>query len=164
MQLPPELGTAYLRHAFGQVLAVVDELGDERLNARPTAAGTNAVGALVLHRCPVCDWWLGHVARGRPTARDRDGEFIRQTSVQECHEEVAATLRQADDDLRRLDAGDGVPHGARARLPGLGDDASVVLHVVEELFQHLGQMEVTRDVLLDRGAHDQATCPREEPG
>ena len=39
-------------------------------------------------------------------------------------------------------------HEYRAFLPG-GDrsDAALVLHVFEELFQHLGHMEVTADAL-----------------
>jgi hypothetical protein len=52
-------------------------------------------------------------------------------------------------DLRGLHGGAGVANGARLRLPsGVGDDDAVLLHVVEEFFQHLGKMEVTKDVLL----------------
>jgi hypothetical protein len=150
MELPPGTGLDYVRHAFRQVLVVVDALGEPLLNERPTRAGTNAVGALVLHCCAVCEFWLGHVALGRPTTRDRASEFARTTTVRECHEAVAATLAQVAADLGRLDKGAGTPHEARLQLPGgVGDDAAVLLHVIEELFQHLGQMELTKDVLLE---------------
>jgi uncharacterized damage-inducible protein DinB len=149
MDLPPDTGLAYLRHAFDQMLTVVDTLGEPLINQPPNATGTNAVGALVLHCCAVCEFWLGHVGLGRPTTRDRAAEFRRRTTVDECRAAVDGALQQAEQDLRELDGGGGVPHDARLLLPGgVGDDDAVLLHVVEEVFQHLGQMEVTKDVLL----------------
>jgi uncharacterized damage-inducible protein DinB len=141
-------GLASLRYAFGQMLALVELLDARLLNERPTPRGTNAVGALVLHCCAVCEFWLGHVALGRPTSRDRDAEFARTTTAAECRAEVAQALLRVEADLQRLQEGAGRFHAARARLAGGGDDHAVLLHVVEELFQHLGQMEVTKDVLL----------------
>lgn len=56
---------------------------------------------------------------------------------------------RAGQDLQSLKDGAGQPHSARARLHGgVGDDDAVLLHVIEELFQPLGQIEVTKDVLL----------------
>ena len=142
-------GLAYLRYAFGQMLALVELLDGRLLNERPTQRGTNSVGALILHCCAACEFWLGHVALGRPTSRQRDTEFTRTTTAAECRTEVAQALAQAEADLQRLQEGAGQPHAARARLHGgVGDDFAVLLHVIEELFQHLGQMEVTKDVLL----------------
>lgn len=148
--LPPGTGLAYLRYAFGQMLGLVGLLDDPLLNERPTSSGTNAVGALVLHCCGVCEFWLGHVALGRPARRgDRAAEFARMTTTTECREAVEQALAQAEQDLRRLEAEPGSPHDARSRLHGgVGDDDAVLLHVIEEVFQHLGQMEVTKDVLL----------------
>ena len=142
-------GLAYLRYAFEQMLTLVDLLDGPLLNERPTRRDTNSVGALVLHCCAVCEFWLGHVALGRPTSRDRDAEFTRTTTADECRTEVAHALARAEADLQRLQEGAGQPHAARARLHGGdGGDHAVLLHVIEELFQHLGQMEVTKDVLL----------------
>ena len=147
--LPSDTGLAYLRHAFGQMLTVVDTLGEPLINQPPTATGTNAVGALVLHCCAVCEFWLGHVALGRPNTRDRAAEFIRRTTLDECRAAVDRALQQAEQDLRGLYGGAGVANDARRRLlGGVGDDDAVLLQVVEELFQHLGQMEVTKDALL----------------
>ena len=150
MQLAADTGFAYLRYAFGQMLAVATTLGEPRIDARPTASGTNPVGALVLHCCTVCEFWLGHVALGRETkTRDRDAEFNRRTTLAECRDAVDVALQQAEQDIRRLARGAGVPHDARRRLHGgVGDDDAVLLHLLEEVFQHLGQMEVTKDVLL----------------
>ena len=150
MQLEPDTGLAYLRYAFGQMLAVATTLGEPLLNERPTSVGTNPVGALVLHCCTVCEFWLGHVALGRPTTtRDREAEFTRRTTLSECRDAVDIALQQAAQDVHRLAEGEGVPHDARRRLHGgVGDDDAVVLHLLEEVFQHLGQIEVTKDVLL----------------
>ena len=106
------------------------------------------VGALVLHCCATREFWLRHVALGRATSRDRAAEFERRSTPIECHTAVSRALTQAEHDLQRLQAGAGVPHDARFRLHGGGSDDDVLLHVIEELFQHLGQMEVTKDVLL----------------
>jgi uncharacterized damage-inducible protein DinB len=144
-------GGASLRYVFGQMLAVAELLEGRLLNERPTRGSTNPVGALILHCCAVCEFWLGHVALGRATDRDRDAEFTRTTTLAECRTEVAQALTRAEADLQRLQEGAGQPHAMRARLAGDGGDSAVLLHVVEELFQHLGQMEVTKDVLLAAG-------------
>lgn len=131
------------------MLALVELLDGPLLNGRPTPRGTNPVGALILHCCAVSEFWLGHVALGRPTNRERDTEFARTTTAAECRTEVAQALARAEADVQALQEGAGQSHPARARLHGgVGDDHAVLLHVLEELFQHLGQMEVTKDVLL----------------
>ncbi|MCU1692430.1 MAG: uncharacterized protein JWM64_1521 [Frankiales bacterium] len=164
MDLAPDTGLAYLRYAFGQMLAVATTLGEPLINERPTAMGTNPVGALVLHCCTVCEFWLGHVALGRPTTtRDRAAEFSRRTTLSECRDAVDVALQQAEQDVRRLARGEGVPHDARRRLHGgVGDDDAVVLHLLEEVFQHLGQSEVTKDVLLQ--ARAQVAVPPSRTG
>jgi uncharacterized damage-inducible protein DinB len=141
-------GLASLRYAFGQMLTLAELLDGPLLNKRPTPKNTNPVGTLILHCCAISEFWLGHVALGRATTRDRNAEFTRTTTAAECRTQVAQALTQAEADLQQLQQGAGQPHAMRARLPGDGDDYAVLLHVIEELFQHLGQMEVTKDVLL----------------
>ena len=149
VELAVATAEVYVRHAFRQVLDVVDRLGDERVNQRPLGPQTNAVAGLVVHCCGVSEYWLGHVARGRPSERVRDAEFATTATVAELHALVARTVETAIEDIRRLDAGEGRDDGGRQFLPG-GDtsDAGVVLHVLEELYQHLGHMELAADALL----------------
>ena len=60
-----------------------------------------------------------------------------------------ATCRQVEADLRALEAGAHSPHsGGRTFLEVDDTDASLVLHVIEELFQHLGHAELAADALL----------------
>jgi hypothetical protein len=154
VDVAPETLSAYLGHAFRQMLAVADRLGDDLVNRRPHGPDTNEVAALVVHCCGVTEFWLGHVARGRPTTRDRDAEFRTESTVAGLHDRVAAVLATAADDLDCLErrvrtAGDpSAPgHGFRSTVPGDGSDVAVVIHVIEELYQHLGQMELTADTL-----------------
>ncbi len=148
MEMTPRTLELYLDRAFDHMLGVVDRLGDDRVNQRPLGPQTNAVAALVIHCCEVAEFWMGHVALGRPSRRDRAEEFSRTASVSELHELVGATRAQVVADLGRFEAGEGLDQGGRQFLPG-GDtsDGSVVLHVIEELFQHLGHMEIAADAL-----------------
>ena len=149
MELTPDVASKYVRLAFEQMLTVADRLGDDRVNERPLGADTNAVAALIVHCCGVSEFWLGHVGRGRATTRDRDAEFRATASVVELHDMVAATLSQVEADLAAIEAGAESPFSeGRQFLVAPEGDASLVVHVIEELFQHLGHCELTADVLL----------------
>lgn len=151
MELSQQTAERYVRHAFVQMLAVADRLGDELLDERPHGPGTNSVAALIVHCCSLTPWWLGHVALGDPTDRQRDAEFHATAELADLHALVAETLELLPVLLARLEAGDGVDEGGRAFLhDGDASDASVVVHVLEELYQHLGHMELTADALLTR--------------
>ena len=148
MELSSATAEVYLRHAFRQMLGIADRLGDGLVNARPLGPQTNAVAALIIHCCEVCEFWLGHVALGRPTRRDRDSEFSRTATLAELRELVAAAQAQTMADIRSLEAGQGCDAGGRQFLQdGDTSDAAVVLHVLEELYQHLGHMELAADAL-----------------
>ncbi len=148
MELSAATSERYLRHAFWQLLGVADRLGDERVNERPHGPTTNSVAALVAHCCGLTEFWLGHVALGEPSDRDRDGEFEAAGNVAELHAMVDATLERSAALLARLDAGAGTDEGGRELLlDGDVTDGSVVIHVLEELYQHLGHAELTADAL-----------------
>jgi hypothetical protein len=149
VNLDPSTAERYLRRAFTQMLGVVDRLGEERVNLRPHGDRTNSVAALVVHCCGVTEFWLGHVALGRPSTRDRAAEFVATASVAALHDLVERTVEAAAADLARLEAGEGSDeHGGRSHLlDGDGSDASAVLHVLEEAYQHLGHMELAADAL-----------------
>jgi DinB superfamily len=146
--MSPATAAVYVRLAFSQTLQVADRMGDELINVRPPGPDTNAVAALIIHCCAVAEYWLGHVALGRPSTRHRDSEFSRTATLAELHDLVDDALLKTITDIERLDAGEGRDDGGRQFLEaGDGSDAAVVLHVLEELFQHLGHMELTADAL-----------------
>jgi len=131
------------------MLVVAERLGDEKVNQKPLGPHTNSVAVLITHCCGLTEFWLGYVALGRPTDRDRDAEFTATATVAELRAMVGTTLAQTTDDLVRIDNGEARIDPAWCK--GLaGDDATdggVVLHVIEELYQHLGHMELAADAL-----------------
>jgi uncharacterized damage-inducible protein DinB len=148
VDLTVKTADVYITHAFRQMLEVAERLGDDRVNERPLGAKTNAVAALIIHCCEVSEFWLGHVALGRESRRNRDEEFSRTASVAQLRALVEASRAQTLADIARLEAGEGSDEGGRQFLhAGDTSDASVVLHVLEEFFQHLGQMELAADAL-----------------
>jgi uncharacterized damage-inducible protein DinB len=150
-----ERGTAelYMRHAFEQMLDVADRLGDTRVNDRPIGSDTNAVAALIIHSRAVAEFWIGHVALGRPSDRDRQSEFSTTATVAELHALVDETLAQLSEDLAAIDAGKAQPDRTGRQFLDGGDDSdgAIVLHVLRELYQHLGHMELAADALAVRG-------------
>lgn len=151
MELTPETASRYARLALDEMLAVAERLGDDKVNVRPISSHTNSVAALIVHCCGVAEFWLGHVGLGRASRRHREDEFTRTATVAELHEIVDATKDQIADDLAELDAGATSPFSeGRMFLAGKDvSDGSLVLHVIEELFQHLGHCEIAADALLD---------------
>lgn len=152
VELAPSTAHRYLRHAFDQLLAVAERVGEPAVNERPHGPSTNTIAALVVHCCGVAEFWLGHVALGRPSERDREAELQATATIAEMRELVARTVAQADEDLAALDAGrGGDPTGMRRfLLDGDVSDGAVVAHVLEELYQHLGHAELTADALTLR--------------
>jgi len=149
VELSPSTASGYVRLAFDRMLAVAERLGDDKLNERPLGPHTNAVAGLIVHCCGVSEFWLGHVGAGRPATRDRDAEFGTTATTAELREMVAATCRQVEADIAAVEARTESAHAeGRSFLPiDAGSDASLVLHVIEELFQHLGHCELAADAL-----------------
>jgi len=152
MELERQTAELYMRRAFGQMLGVAELLGDERVNDRPLGPDTNAVAALIVHCCAVTEFWIGHVALGRPTSRNREAEFSTTATVSEIRAMVDATLTQVAEDLAAIDEGRVQPDRTGRQLLEGGDetDGAIVLHVLEEIYQHLGHMELAADALAVR--------------
>jgi hypothetical protein len=150
VELTPETASLYAHLAFDRMLAVADRVGEAKVNERPISPQTNAVASLILHCCGVAEFWLGHVGLGRESTRDRDAEFTRRATLVELHGLVAIALDQIDADLVALDASGEQSEFAEGRDLLVGEDrsdASLVLHVIEELFQHVGHAELAADAL-----------------
>jgi uncharacterized damage-inducible protein DinB len=137
--------------ALGQMTAIVEELGDELVNRRPPFRDTNSAYAILTHCLGVMEYWGGATVAERPVQRDRAAEFT-------ASGDVAGLLRRSDQARRRLredmvglDAS-ALPVSVRRDpedpVPYTETKGAVLLHVLEELFQHLGQMEITRDALV----------------
>lgn len=136
--------------ALDQYAVLIRDLGDGLVNATIDGVeGSNSGFALVAHVVGVMGYWGRTVNRGIVVPRDRAAEFTATGTVEEAlalldlgrarlHEDVAACDPTA--------APVNPPTGAD--LTAYATQGVVLLHVYEELAQHLGHLEVTRDVLL----------------
>lgn len=141
----------FVDEALDAMVAIIEELGDDVANRRFDVPGTNSPYVLLTHCLGVMEFWAGHLVAGRPTNRDRDAEFLAHGSVAE----LVTRTRRAREQLHADAAG--ADPSAPLRNPPAPDDAALPLgrtqggalfHVYEELAQHRGQMEASRDVLL----------------
>lgn len=149
MQLTAEATCLYLRHAFAGMDKVLDRLDDDNVNQKPEGWGTNSVAGLVVHCCELAPSWFEMPGLGRDSMRDREAEFAAQATVAELRERIATAADRSCALAVEFDAGPTASdHPFRDFMPGDDrTDGALVLHVLEELFQHLGHMEVTADAV-----------------
>lgn len=149
MELTRESIDLYVRHAFSGMERVLERLDDQTVNARPAEWGTNSVAGLVVHCCELAPSWFELPGLGRASVRDRDTEFTTEAGIAELRDRIAAAVEKTSAVLGDFLAGPtALDHPLREFLPGSDQsDGALVLHVLEELFQHLGHMEVTADAV-----------------
>ncbi|SES08437.1 Protein of unknown function [Pedococcus cremeus] len=142
----------YCDEALVAMRDMVVELRDQLANRRPDLPGANSPFAILTHCLGVCGYWASSVNLGRVVPRDRDAEFTATGPVAD----LAARTDALRSDLADWFAAADVDRPPANPPGGLGDDrdraivatqGSVLLHVYEELAQHRGQLEITRDVL-----------------
>lgn len=135
---------------------IVTELGDPAINRRPRLEGANSAYAIVHHCIEMSRWWLGTFGCGLGLPRDRSGEFRASGTADELLDRIAQVRADTAGWMEQITT-DGIT-GRDARGTTASVDLEtvtpqwVVLHVIHELAQHLGQLELTRDVL--GWAHD----------
>jgi hypothetical protein len=141
----------FVDRTLDRMVEILRELGDDRALERPGPPQTNSPYVIASHCVGVMRWWGGHLVGGRSVVRDRAAEFVATGSVAS----LIAQIDEARADLARDVAG--AEFGAPLRNPASALDATLPLgrsqggalfHLYEELSQHLGQMEISRDVLL----------------
>ena len=141
----------FMDKALDAMGAVAEQLGDDLVNERPALEGANSPYAIVYHSVWVCHWWVGCMSAGRDVDRNRPAEFIASGTVADLLDHIAdgRAHLHADFDLIEPQAPivhpDLLPAGASARN---WTQAMALVHTYEELAQHLGQLEITRDILL----------------
>jgi hypothetical protein len=144
----------YVGHWLDEMVAILRRLGDAPANQRPPLPGANSPFAIVTHCLGVMEFWAGGMIAGRAIERHRDAEFTATGAVEELVTRVAQARLRLAADLARLEALAPPRHPSPARdagLPFATTQGGVVLHILEELAQHLGQLELTRDVLVGGG-------------
>ncbi len=141
----------YCDTALDGYAAICRELGDDLVNERVDDG--NSAFALACHVVGVMARWGRTVNRGVVVPRDRDAEFSATGTVEEALALLAAGRVALHEDVAAASPAEppaSPPSGGDRDEPGLRTQGGVLLHVYEELAQHLGQLEVTRDVLIAR--------------
>jgi hypothetical protein len=136
--------------ALRGMAGIVADLGDERANRRPPFPGANSPYVILTHCLGVLEYWAGATVAGRPIERDRAAEFAAKGPVAPLLTRAEKARERLAEDLAGLEAWD-MPQSVRRDpgdpVPYTETKGAVLLHILEELFQHLGQMEITRDAL-----------------
>ena len=146
-----EAVVSYVDRAVDQMRGIVTALGDDLANRKPALPGANSPYAILRHCLGVMEFWGGEVVAGREITRDRDAEF-------RAHGPVAGLTAATADAKRRFRADAATAEFAAPPRSGthhrrapdeleFTSQGHALLHVLEEVTQHLGQMELTRDVL-----------------
>jgi Protein of unknown function (DUF664) len=149
MELLPSTVGIYIRQALTGMATALDRFDDESVNRQPHGEATNSAAVLIVHACAAATYWFEQVGLGRPVERDRDSEFATVATVDELRDLLAMASSRLTALAIDLDTGPtSTDHDWRPTLNG-GDvsDGSLVLHVLEELFQHLGHLELTADAI-----------------
>jgi hypothetical protein len=143
----------YVDQALDSMRAVLLDLGDERANRRPPLPGANSAFAIVTHCLGVMESWGGASIAGRTVERDRAAEFVATGAVSDLVDRMSVAREQLHRDLSRLDSTAPPrrnPDPEDVDLPLGRSQGGVALHIYEELSQHLGQLELTRDLVRTR--------------
>jgi hypothetical protein len=143
----------FVDRALDGMLRIVEELGDEAVNFRPDFPDANSPYGILTHCIGVVNHWIGNVIADRGIPRDRPAEFVATGTFADLKEAVRACRARLAADLVIVDGLDSPASPPPSRYRPAGGPAewtqgAVLIHMYEELAQHHGQMELTRDILL----------------
>jgi hypothetical protein len=144
----------FVDRTLDQMVVVLGQLSDEHACEKPELPGANSPYGIVTHCLGVMTSWAGHLVANREVVRDRDTEFSATGTVGELVAKLETVRHQfqADVAVAQLDEPLHFPVSpADADFPFGMRQGAALFHIYEELAQHLGQMEITRDILLSNG-------------
>ena len=141
----------YLRFCDESLTAMRDivlDLGDDLANRRPDLPGANSPFAILTHCLGVTARWASTVNLGEVVPRDRDAEFTATGPVAALAVDTDRIRVSLRDWVARAEFGAPPANPTQPRQDWYAaTQGGVLLHVYEELSQHRGQLEITRDVL-----------------
>lgn len=144
----------FVNRKLDQMVEVLHQLGDDHVCERPQLPGTNSAYGIATHCLGVMTSWAGHLVAGREVVRNRDAEFGATGDIDSLVGKIEAAKVQFRSDVGAAKVDEALHDAvspADAQLPFGQRQGAALVHIFEELTQHLGQMEITRDVLLANG-------------
>jgi uncharacterized damage-inducible protein DinB len=140
-----------------QIGTAIEDLPQEALDWVP-GEGMNSLSVLVVHTTGSESYWIGEVAGGRPSGRDRDAEFrahgLTEADLRRRLADGLESARSVLEDLTLQDL-------ERERIsPRDGRRLTVgwaLAHALEHTGLHLGHIQITRQLWDQRGSLSQAS-------
>ncbi|MCH7800740.1 MAG: DUF664 domain-containing protein [Chloroflexi bacterium] len=154
MEIAQEDFLLFVDRALDGMLGIVEGLGDDLVNRRPDLPGANSPYVILYHSVAVCHYWIGVHLADREFKRDRASEFTATGNVADLRESVLDLKRQLREDIQHVQGDQPPPSGPNQQYFPLSAEyqgwtqGAALMHTLEELAQHHGQMELTRDILL----------------
>ncbi len=149
----PEIRTYLerLRDRRAEILKTIDGLDAAALDWKPAPKETNAIAVLAVHTVGSERWWLHQIVGGKKVARDRDAEFhATARNVTALGEAYVVVAEETERMLSRLSPTD--MEAGRKAGPGTRSVRWCILHVLEHYNEHIGQMQLTRQLWEQRQA------------
>ncbi|MGW9826522.1 DinB family protein [Brevibacterium pityocampae] len=147
--LPPHVRTLvdFTLVKLDEIIDAVGALDDATANAVPPAPGANSPFVLLTHCLGMMRRWSSTVNLGIRVPRDRDAEFSAIGRVADLLISAAEVRAAFLADLTATDWNSPPVAPATGYGPWSQSTLGVLLHVFEELCQHLGHLEITLDLL-----------------
>jgi len=140
-----------LQELRDQVKSLLEGLPQQALDWRPIEGeaelATNSLGVMAVHLAGSETFWMKEIIGGRKIDRDRDAEFVTKgLSVSELQAKIGAAAKLTGETLSALTE-------KQLEEDRKWKDRSVtvrwcILHVIEHIAQHLGHMQLTRQLWL----------------
>ena len=132
-----------------QAREAVRGLDVDALNWTPAAPETNSVAALVHHMRGVERFFIRQVVGGHDIGRDRDAEFTAKAATsEELQRLLDEAQRDTESTLGSLRGGELT--STRELRGNTWTVLGVLLYAITHLSEHLGHLELTRQLYLDR--------------
>ena len=152
----PEIETysKYIQKQIADVHAALQGLSGEQLNQRPDVLGANSGYVIATHVLGNVRAWILGIACGRPLGRDRAAEFASSGTYEALGKAASALSDEINEALAALDPStlnDRFVPAQELWGEGWTEEISrreALAHVLEHASMHLGQIHVTRDLLL----------------
>jgi hypothetical protein len=145
----------FIDRSLDKMLSIVEELGDGLANLEPELPGANSPYGILTHCIGVIDYWMGNLIGDRGFVRDRPAEFAATGTAAEIRVRVEAVKQRLREDVSKIDGPAGLSEPLSGYNPAGGPDdwtqGAALIHTYEELAQHLGHMDITRDLLVRGG-------------
>jgi len=134
---------------FNGYRRALDRLDDTTVNVLPDLPGANSPYQLVIHALGAMDWWTSHIILGNPSDRDRPTEFEASGTLDTALQELSAGQERLHALGPQLAAAVELANPAQTSTPFEGEwtVGACMIHVYEELAQHLGHLEITVDLV-----------------